>query len=433
MSCTFIGPVVHSFKNDEITIIEEAAITVSNGKITSINLNSKTEDKSINATIIRLKKGQFLCPGLIDLHIHASQFPNICLGMDKPLLEWLRTYTIPLEKKYNDINFAEKIYNYIVNTTLKCGTTTACYYATIYRQSTEKLAQIASDLGQRALIGKVNMNQNSVLDYVETTEDSLKETEEFIQSVKKLNDPLIEAVITPRFAVSCDMDLLKGLGALASKHHLYIQTHVSENKEEVDFVSKLFPESKNYSEIYDKANLLTTKTILGHGVYLTNEEHTLLSGKGVAIAHCPNSNTMLQSGECDVRTLWKNGINVGLGTDVAGGCNPSIIDTMRSALANSLHISFHNQNHIPLNYHEVFYMATLGGAQALRKDHLIGNFVEGKEFDALIVDMNIGSSLSGSLQEHTLLELVQKFIYSGDDRNIDSVYVKGKLVSSKQK
>uniref|UniRef100_A0A023F7D2 Guanine deaminase n=1 Tax=Triatoma infestans TaxID=30076 RepID=A0A023F7D2_TRIIF len=431
MSCTFIGPVVHSLKKDEITIIKEAAITVSNGKITSINSNGKIDCECENSTIIRLKTGQFLCPGFIDLHIHASQFPNICLGMDKPLLAWLCTYTIPLEKKYNDISFAEKVYNYIVNTTLKCGTTTACYYGTMFRQSTEKLAQIASNLGQRALIGKVNINQNSVLDYVETTEDSLKETEEFIQSVKKLNDPLIEAVITPSFAISCDMDLMKGLGALASKYNLYIQTHVSENKEGVDFVFKLFPDCKNYSEVYDKANLLTAKTILGHGVYLTNEEHTLLSEKGVAIAHCPNSNTMLQSGECDVRSLWKNCINVGLGTDVSGGCNPSVLDAMRSALANSLHISFHNQDHIPLNFHEVFYMATSGGAEALRKDHLIGNFVVGKEFDALIVDMDIGSTLSGTLQEHTLLELVQKFIYCGDDRNIKSVYVNGKLVINK--
>ncbi|XP_073971928.1 guanine deaminase isoform X1 [Rhodnius prolixus] len=431
MSYIFIGPVVHSLKKEEITILEEATVTVSNGKIISVNSESNIEEISSDSKVIRLKKGQFLCPGLIDLHIHAPQYPNLGIGMDKPLLQWLSTYTIPLEKKYSDVCFAEKVYNYIVSTTLKCGTTTACYYGTIHRISTEKLAQIASNLGQRALIGKVNMDQNSILDYVETTTESLKETEEFIHSIKKLNDPLIEAVITPRFAITCNMNLLKGLGALASKHKLYIQTHISENKEEVEVVSKLFPECKSYSDVYNQANLLTTKTILGHGVHLTGEEQTLLSKKGVGIAHCPNSNTMLRSGACDVRTLWENGINVGLGTDVSGGCNPSIMDAMRSALATSRHISFHKENCTTLNFHEVFYMATLGGAKALRKDHLIGNFMEGKEFDALIVDMEIGNSLCGSLPEHTLLELVQKFIFCGDDRNIKRVYVNGKLLISK--
>ncbi|KAK9504433.1 hypothetical protein O3M35_010767 [Rhynocoris fuscipes] len=428
---TFIGPIVHSLTKEAITIINEGAITVVDGKITSVSTGVQKDEKFEGSSIIRLDKGQFLCPGFIDLHIHASQFPNICLGMDKPLLEWLDAYTFPLEKKYKDVNFAENVYKYTVNTTLNCGTTTACYYATIHRKSTEKLAQIASELGQRALIGKVNMNQNSPDDYIETTEESLKETEEFILNVNKLNDPLVEPVITPRFAISCNFNLLKGLGELAAKYNTYVQTHVSENKEEIVFTLKLFPDCTSYCEIYDKAQLLSSKTILAHGVHLTNEELALLSKKTVALAHCPNSNTLLQSGECDVRELWKNGINVGLGTDVAGGCNPSILDAMRSALTNSLHISLKKKEHKPLNFHEVFYMATTGGAKALGKEEIIGNFTEGKQFDALIIDMNIGSSTSGTFPHHNILELVQKFIYCGDDRNVKRVYVKGKLVKSK--
>ncbi|XP_014246516.1 guanine deaminase isoform X2 [Cimex lectularius] len=430
------GPIVHSVSKDRITALENKLIAVKDGKIVALE-DSECMDEirrmiGDNFIFFKLEPGMFLCPGFIDGHIHAPQFPNVGLGMDKSLLDWLSTYTIPLEKKYKDVNFSETVYNYVVDTTLKCGTTTACYFSTIFKNNSKLLAEIVRRKGQRALIGKVNMNQNSVLDYFEETDESLKETEEFVKDVFELNSSLVEPVITPRFAISCDKDLLKKLGSLAEKYDLYVQSHISENLEEIKLTMELFPDCANYADVYDKAGLLTNKTILAHGVHLLDDELLLLSRRGTAIVHCPNSNTYLKSGLCDVKRLLDNKIKVALGTDVSGGISLSIMDAMRTTLATSNHLSILGKQVKPLTYHEAFYLATLGGAEALNKEKTIGNFQVGKDFDALVVDMEVKvGSMSCSLATHNLLELVQKFIYLGDDRNIKMVFVQGKPVVNK--
>lgn len=434
-STIFLGPAVHSEEKQKISCFPKAAIAVENGNIVAVDesgdINKLIGIDKKNFTIKELKAGQFLCPGFLDIHVHAPQYPNIGLGLDKLLLEWLTSYTFPLESKFKDIDFAEKIYQYTVKTSLSCGSTTACYYGTIHTNSCIKLAEIVSKMGQRALVGKVNMNQNSVPTYIETTEESIEETKKFIEGVKKIQDPLVEAAITPRFAIACDFELLKGLGTLASEHDLYIQTHICESKSEIQFTEELFPNFKNYGEIYKEAGLLTKKTILGHGVLLSPDEKKMLSSAGTSIAHCANSNTALQSGLCPVRDLWAAGIKVGLGTDVSGGCNMSILDAMRSALNTSIHLSYSRPDYKPLTYHEAFYLGTIGGAEALSRGDILGNFKVGKCFDALVIDMGINTSPGGVLPSHNIEDLIQKLIYCGDDRNIVEVYVNGNLVNSK--
>ncbi|CAH1404025.1 unnamed protein product [Nezara viridula] len=430
----FVGPAVHSETPEKITCFPKVAIAVKDGKIVDIakdgdlkNLNQINVSK---AKVINLDKGQFLCPGFLDIHLHAPQYPNIGLGYDKPLLEWLRLYTWPLEMRYGDVDFAKQVYENVVKSTLRCGTTTACYYGTIHEESSFILAEIASRFGQRAIVGKVNMNQNSFPEYIETTEASLADTKQFIEKVKALNNPLVEPAVTPRFAVSCNFDLLKGLGELAKKYNTYIQTHICESKGEITYTEELFPEFKNYTDIYHKSGLLTNKTILGHGVYLSEEDCKILSSCGTSIAHCASSNSLLQSGLCPVRNIWKAGVEIGLGTDVSGGGNLNILDAIRSALTTSIHISFTEPEYKPLTYHEGFYLATLGGAKALSKEDQIGNFEIGKCFDALLIDMNLGSP-AGVFPSHDISDLIQKFIYCGDDRNIKKVFVNGKVVSGK--
>ncbi|KAF6206470.1 hypothetical protein GE061_017703 [Apolygus lucorum] len=437
----FDGPLVHSCSRNQITTHERALVVVENGKITKVVENVTGDVKehlgSGKYQMKKLEKGQFLCPGFVDLHTHAPQFPNQGLGMDMPLLDWLQTYTFPLEMKYEDEGFAEKVYKNVVKSTLKSGTTTACYFGTIHRKSTTRLAQAVSRMGQRGLVGKVNMNQNSNGKYVEKTEDSMKETLNFIQDVSELNNPLVEPVITPRFAISCSMDLLKELGKLAASGNYYIQTHISENKAEVEFTKEVFPDQPNYAEVYNVSGLLTNKTILGHGIYLSDEEQKVIASKGTAVAHCPNSNTWLKSGICDVRKLWSNNVKVGLGTDIGAGSVSSIIDAMRSALAVSINKSFYSsEDYKPLTYPEVFFLATLGGAEALNKQESIGNFMVGKDFDALLIDTEWQNrpdmnAPTFTMTDHSLIERVQKLIYSGDDRNIAEVYVCGRLVSSR--
>lgn len=423
----FIGSFIHSNKCGELIVIDRGMIHVKNGKISNIIINPNSNDEK-NKNVIVLNNTQFLIPGFVDCHIHAVQLPNLGVGYDKELLEWLEHYTFPLEKKYIDEKFAAQVFNTVVKQTIKSGTTTACYFGTLYPKASVILGQAVVSKGQRALIGKISMNITRSDNYYETTEESIINISKFIEDLTKLNSPLIKPVITPRFALSCDMTLMKKLGKLAKEKDLHVQTHVSENLDEIEAVKNMFPEYPSYTAVYDGAGLLTCKTVLAHGIYLSDDEIALLNERGTAIVHCPSSNTCLKSGLCDVQRLKSKSIKIGLGTDVSGGQSCSILDAMRSALQVSTHLSLIKENYKALNYKDVFHMATLGGAAALAMDNKIGNFEVGKEFDALVVDIDISDGLLNNLQSSTLEERLQKFIYSGDDRNIIEVYVSGRKV-----
>ncbi|XP_032673661.1 guanine deaminase [Odontomachus brunneus] len=429
----FIGPLIHTDNNGELIIIQRSAILVEDGKINTIITNvdtSATESYNTADEVFILDNGQFLIPGFIDCHTHAVQFPNLGMGYDRSLLDWLETYTFPLEKRYSDINFATQVFEASVKQTINAGTTTACYFASLYAEASMILAQKAIQFGQRAFVGKVNMNLSRDDGYYETTEASIRNTENFVKEIEQLGSPLVKAIITPRFALSCDMELMQTLGRIAREKNLHIQSHVSENKDEINAVKKSFAQQSSYAAVYDAAGLLTPKTILAHGVYLTDTELTLLKTRETAIIHCPSSNTYLRSGFCDVQRLRAKKIKVGLGTDVSGGSNYSMLDAMRSALQVSYHLSMLKDNYTPLNYKDVFHMATLGSANALSIDDRVGNLLPGKEFDALIIDLNASGSIFNGLKDtgYTLEEKLQKFIFSGDDRNIVSVYISGRKV-----
>lgn len=422
----FIGPFVHTNEHGKLITVDHAAIYVKNGKINDIIINPKSIDTN-NENVNVLSDNQFLVPGLIDCHIHAAQLPNLGIGYDKQLLDWLETYTFPLEKKYADANYAEQVFETVVRHTIMQGTTTACYFASLYSTASVILGRKAANIGQRALIGKITMNVERSDEYYETTEESIKNMRKFIESISEIDSPLIKPVITPRFALSCDITVMKELGKLAKEKDLHIQSHISENLDEIKAVISGFPECASYAAVYDAANLLTNKTVMAHGIYLTESEISLLKERGTAVIHCPSSNTCLKSGLCDVQKLKARGITIGLGTDVAGGQSCSILDAMRSALQVSNHLSFIKEDYETLNYKDVFHMATLGGATALAMDKEIGNFEVGKDFDALVVDTSV--SIQGlDFRNDNLEERLQRFIYSGDDRNIIEVYVSGHKV-----
>lgn len=250
------------------------------------------------------------------------------------------------------------------------------------------------------------------------------------------------------------MDLMKQLAQLAERYNLPIQSHISENLEECKFTLELFPGHANYAEVYDTAGLLTNKCIMAHGIHLSDEEVTLFATRGVSVSHCPNSNNNLKSGMCDVKRLISNNVRVGLGTDVSGGNRISILDALRTALDVSQHLNIikkqlvqgtgrvtenaeENSKYEPLDYKQALFLATLGGAQALSLDDKIGNFLVGKDFDALLIETYTGPTdefdlpqvLTAKLsEEEKFQQLLQKFIYTGDDRNISKVYVKGQQV-----
>ncbi|CAG9762268.1 unnamed protein product [Ceutorhynchus assimilis] len=428
-----IGNIIHCPQKLKIELLENGFVVVQGKQITAIG-DSATFQHQLTLLqaqgnqieTIHLKQSQILIPGFVDTHIHAPQYPNAGLGYDKTLLDWLNCYTFNLERRYRDLNLAENVFDAVVKKTINHGTTTACYFACLFTEASIVLVDSVIKYGQRALVGKVNMTKSSCRDYVETEEESLENTIKFIDNVVSRNNPLVQPIITPRFALSADIEHMTELGYIAKNNNLSIQTHISENLDEVRLVKEEF--GLSYANVYDKSNLLTDKTVLAHGIYLSDEELRLIAAKGSSISHCPESNTCLKSGLCDVKRLLEFGVKVGLGTDVSGGPSPSICKAMRSALDTSVCLSFSKENYEPLIYTDVFYLATLGGAEALNLDDKVGNFTVGKEFDALIVDMNVENPQIDCFLECTPMEILQKFVYCGDDRNVVSVFVAGKNV-----
>uniref|UniRef100_A0A8C1AZ29 Guanine deaminase n=1 Tax=Cyprinus carpio carpio TaxID=630221 RepID=A0A8C1AZ29_CYPCA len=370
-----MGTFVHSTSGAAVEILQNCVLGVDDqGKIAFIENDRDEESLSklwgFGASDIKqLGQHEFLMPGMVDTHIHASQYSYTGTALDLPLLEWLNTYTFPVEAKYKDLEFANNVYTKVVRRTLKNGTTTACYFATIHTDASLLLGELADKFGQRALVGKVCMDCNSAVPQYKESSSEFK------------------PVVTPRFAPSCSSSLLSELGEIANNNKLHIQSHISENKGEVELVKTLFPGCKSYTDVYLKHKLLTDRTVMAHGCHLTDEELEIFHETGSAISHCPNSNISICSGMLNVRNVLNHKVKLGLGTDVAAGYSPSMLDAMRRTLDTSKALTIQDPQHKTLSFEEVFRLATLGGSEALSLDDQIGNFVVGKDFDALRVNV----------------------------------------------
>ncbi|KAK3882711.1 hypothetical protein Pcinc_012917 [Petrolisthes cinctipes] len=428
----FVGAFVHSTEENPIVILPGMVMGVLNTKIEFMESieeldHLKAEYGFTDSNIHYMTPGQFMMPGLVDTHIHASQFPNNGVAMDLPLLEWLQTYTFPTEANFSDTLFAREVYSKVVERLLRNGTTTAAYFGTIHLEGSKILADVVHDKGQRALIGKVNMMRNCPEYYRElSVQESIRDTEEFIRYVKTIQSPLVQPIVTPRFAPTCPEDQLASLGQLAAKYGCHIQSHLGETQPECNWVKELFPWAKSYTDVYDSMRLLSEKSVMAHCIWLGDDEIYTLRERGVGVSHCPNSNLSIRSGLCDVRRLISHGLKVGLGTDCSGGYSASMLDAIRQSLQVSNVLALErDQDYQRLTYKEAFRLATLGGAKVLNMEDRIGNFEIDKEFDALLIDVTAPGSAIDIFSKDTIEDKIQKFIYTGDDRNIARVYVAG--------
>ncbi|XP_048859144.1 guanine deaminase [Brienomyrus brachyistius] len=429
------GTFLHSTQNAPLEILEDRILGVgTDGKISFIESAEKTDSLSETwgfqiSDMQQLGSSEFFMPGLIDTHIHAAQYSFMGTALDLPLLQWLETYTFPEEYKFRNLDYSRNVYTKVVERTLSNGTTTACYFASIYTDSSLLLGEIAAKFGQRALVGKVCMDVNDSLeDYRETTEESQEETYRFITELLNRNYPLVKPIITPRFAPSCTSGLLRQLGEMAEDNDLHVQSHISETKDEMELVKTLFLEAQSYTDVYLNHGLLTSKTVMAHGCHLTDDELVIFRDTGASIAHCPNSNISLCSGMLDVRNVLKHNVKLGLGTDIAGGCSVSMLDAIRRTMETSKALKINNPEHECLCIDEVFRLATLGGSQALSLDKETGNFEVGKDFDALRIDPTASESPFDVFSDDDIKIILEKFLYLGDDRNIKEVFVAGRRV-----
>jgi len=432
----YVGRFVHSLELGQVEIVEKGCCVVnSRGYIESFSREITPVTFPEGYTVVRLAPREMLLPGLIDTHTHAPQHPNLGVGLNFQLLEWLDRVTFPTEAGLSqkqdepDEQHAARLlqgYTEVVKEYLRNGTTTCCYFGSIQIPANLALAQAALNCGQRAFVGKVCMDCNSPAFYCESTKDSLADTEAFCRCVKELDQGkgLVQPIVTPRFAITCSAELMSGLGQLAKDLDLSVQTHLAENEGEIAYTRELFPSAPHYTGVYDAAGLLTPRTILAHSIYLSDEEQELIKERGSAISHCPNSNFALSSGIMPLRKYLDRGIKVGLGTDVSGGYSASILDAMRQAVIAAKALSFSSTApKAAITVDEAFHLATLGGAQALGIDGLVGNFAPGKSFDAILVSPRQPSTGDTRFD-------FERFLYRADDRDIRQTIVNGLVVNS---
>lgn len=391
--------------------------------------------------LTELSSDQYLLPGLIDLHVHAPQWPQMGKALDKPLEKWLNDYTFPLEARYADVDFARRNYTELVSALLANGTTTAVYFATLHTESSVELARICLAQGQRALVGRVAMDDPSQCpDYYrdETAASAEAETRAFIRAVAELPGNTAKRglpVITPRFIPSCTDDLLKRLGTVAKETGCHVQTHCSESDWEHGYVKERLGKTDTVA-LHD-FGLLTQKTILAHSNHIEDDDADLIKKTGAGVAHCPLSNFYFANAVFPLRAMLDRGLNVGLGTDIAGGHSPSVFDACRHAITASKALNDGVDARIKpehrgrpgsaVSFKEAFWLATAGAGGVLELP--VGKLEVGYQFDAIVIDTRAaGSDIYIHPAEDQPEDKLQKIIFNARRNNISRVWVDGKAV-----
>jgi guanine deaminase len=443
----FLGTALHTPLRGRLEVLRDVIIvTGADGRIRAIHPRGSREGKSAAercaaaGTLVAFREGQYLLPGLIDLHVHAPQWPQLGKALDEPLEVWLQKFTFPLEARYADMDYAKTVYESLVEGLLANGTTTVVYYATIHLPATKKLADICLERSQRALIGRVAMDDpDQCPAYYRDASAATAEAETrafiaYVQSMPGNEGGLVRPVITPRFIPSCSDELLHRLGALAHETGCHVQTHCSESDWEHGFVL-------NRCGVTDTAalenfGLLSRHTILAHGNFVGDDDIARIVKTGAAIAHCPLSNVYFSDAVFPLRRMLEHGVNVGLGTDVAGGASPSILDNARQAVIASrtlesgvdpmLERQRRRRESSRIDALTAFWLATAAGGVALDLD--IGLFREGYQFDALLIDAYAPNSNLHLDPADAPEEILQKIIYNAGRANIRDVWVGGRLV-----
>lgn len=369
-----------------------------------------------------------ICPGFVDVHNHLPQYAFAGIG-EKELLPWLEKYTFPREKMFKDKKIAKRSAEVFFNDLLKNGTTTTLTYVTVHKSATDIAFKAANKAKIRAVIGKVMMDQNSPNFLEENTNKSLKESVSLINKWHGYNDRLFY-VLTPRFAITCSMRLMDGLGKIAKEKNVFIQTHLAENPNEITFTKKLFPKAKSYTDVYDSAGILGGKTVMAHCVYLSDFELDLLKRTKTKIAHCPTSNRFLTSGMMPFRKYDDFGLDIGLGTDVAGGYSLSMLNEMKEAMETSktLFRVSDGESGDSMTLAEAFYLATLGGAKVLSMQNEIGSLDTGKKADFVVIDHLLSDPSGGNSHYLKPEQILSKLIYRGGEKNIKHLYIHGEKI-----
>lgn len=356
-----------------------------------------------------------------DMHLHAPQYPMLGLGMDLPLLDWLKQYTFRTEARFQDTDYAREIYRQLAQRLIRSGTTRVVMFSSIHTDATLILMEELERAGVTGYVGKVNMDRNGAPgSYQETTEESKRETLRFLEAASGFSR--VRPILTPRFTPTCTDELMAWLGQTARERGLYVQSHLSENKQEIAWVRELHPDCVEYWETYDKFGLFSDHTVMAHCVYSSAREREAMKRRNVLVAHCPDSNINICSGFVPLHIMLEEGLWVALGSDIAGGAelpmNRVITAAIRMSKAKRIESEWAQDF---LTVIEGYYLGTTAGARYFGAG---AGFAPGDPLHAVVVD----DAALPKTRALSLRERLERAIYLMDDRSIVAVYSEGKKV-----
>lgn len=404
------------FFKDGLVIIED-------GIISEVGDYDKLKDKIPKNISVSDRSGDIITAGFIDTHVHYPQTTMIA-AFGEQLLDWLNQYTFPTEAKFKDPEFARMVAKVFLKETLKAGTTTSVVYGTVFPQSVDEFFKESERLNTRMIAGKVMMDRNAPDEILDTPQKSYEESKELILKWHKRGRQLY--AITPRFAPSCTSEQLSMAGKLYQEFpDVYLQTHLCENKGEIEWVKDLFPECKSYSDVYDSHNMMGPRTIYGHCVHFTEDDFQLMHDRDASISHCPTSNLFLGSGLFNLKMAKKKErpVKTGLGTDIGAGTSLNHLQTINEAYK----IAQMSGN--KLTAIQGYYLATRGSAESLQLEDKIGSLSKGYEGDVVVWDTKstdliaFRESFSKDWKESLFNQIIM-----ADDRSVRETYVYGHLV-----
>lgn len=404
----------------DAAVHEDEALLIEGGHVKAVGGWDALRHKAPQAEVTDHGERVILA-GFVDAHVHYPQTAMIA-SWGKRLIDWLNTYTFPEERKFADPAYASEIAARYLDLTAAHGTTTMCSFCTIHPESVEAFFTQAQARGQRVVAGKTCMDRNAPEFLRDTAQSAYDQSRALLQKWHGVDR--VSYAITPRFSPTSTPEQLSAMGALWAEHpDCLMQTHLSEQTDEIEWVKGLYPEARDYLDTYEQHGLLGGRGLYGHAIHLEQRERDRLREHGAGLIHCPTSNTFIGSGLFDMAGLMAEGQRIGLATDTGGGSSFSMLRTMAAAY------EIGQLRGVPLHAAQLLWLATQGSARALRMDHQIGNIAPGMEADLVVLDLASTPAIaqrSGVADD--LWEALFPTIMMGDDRAIAEVWIGGRRV-----
>ena len=412
------GNIVQAPALGELQITEQGYLVLEDGVIRGVYDRLPLE----YATAPLVDYGQALVmQSFADMHLHAPQYPMLGMGMDLPLLEWLDTYTFPTEARFADTDYARRIYRRLATDLITNGTTRVCMFSSLHTDATWILMEELERAGVTGYVGKVNMDRNGLPGILqETTEESVRETLRWLEGC---HFDHVKPILTPRFTPSCTDELMAVLGKLAAQRGLYVQSHLSENANEIAWVRELHPECRQYWETYDKYGLWKDHTVMAHCVHSDQRERRAIKEHGVVVVHCADSNVNICSGICPVRRMVNEGLWVTLGSDIAGGAQLPMYKVITMSIRTSKARRVTDEQHPEfLTVAEGYYLGTTSGHKYFGAGE---GFAVGDKLHAVVID---DGDFPEAAHPLNVEERFERAIYMTHRHNIVSVWSDGREV-----